>query len=61
MQFIIDGNQVALADSLKRTMGHDDADGAIQWLGTLSQDQRKVLVDRLGELKKKHMAKMTED
>ncbi|HEY9899524.1 MAG TPA: Spy/CpxP family protein refolding chaperone [Pantanalinema sp.] len=61
IQFIVDGNQLALADSLKRSIGHDDVDTSIQWLGSLSQDQRKILVDRLAEIKKAHMALMTEE
>ncbi|MNL18432.1 hypothetical protein D3C87_1395760 [compost metagenome] len=61
IQFIMDGNQVALAESLKRASGHDNVDSAIQWLGTLSQDQRKVLMDRLDALKQRHMALMTQE
>lgn len=60
-QFILDGNQIALADSLKMNIGHSDVDASVQWLGSLSQDQRKILVDKLQELKEKHAALMKQD
>lgn len=61
LQFMIDGNQLALAESMKRSIGHEEVDASIQWLGSLSQDQRKILVDKLEELKKKHEAVMKVD
>ncbi|MBO9540789.1 Spy/CpxP family protein refolding chaperone [bacterium] len=61
IEFIVDGNQLALAENLKRSMGHENIDEAIQWVGSLSQDQRKVLVEKLGEIKQRHMARMMAD